>query len=81
MATTIKRFEDILKTELTAMHCKFAFHMITIQNMCQQRDQKQVVNEHTSRLDALEQQVTDLEDRSRRSNLQLLGLPEKGRER
>ncbi len=35
-----------------------------------------MIGEHTGRLDALEQQVTDLQDRSRRSNLRLLGLPE-----
>lgn len=34
-----------------------------------------MVNEHTRRLDALEQQVMDLQDRSRHSNLRL-GLPE-----
>ncbi len=58
--------------------------MTTIQNMCsnvdfltgEQRKQKRVINEHTRRLDALEQQVTDLQDRSRHSNLRLLGLPE-----
>ncbi len=83
MAITIKRFEDILKTELAAMRTEFASHMTTIQNMCskvdflirEQREQreKKVINEHTRRLDALEQQVTDLQDRS---NLRLLGLPE-----
>ncbi len=35
-----------------------------------------MINEHTRHLDALEQQVTDLQDRSSRSNLRLLGLPE-----
>ncbi len=84
MAITIKRFEDILKAKLAAMRTKFTSHMTTIQNMCskvdfligEQREQKKVVNEHTRRLDALEQQVTDLQDCSRRSNLRLLGLPE-----
>ncbi len=60
MAITIKRFEDILKTELAAMHTEFALHMTTIQNMCskvdfligEQREQKKVINEHTGRLDA-----------------------------
>ncbi|KAL1268801.1 hypothetical protein QQF64_034164 [Cirrhinus molitorella] len=33
---------------------------------------EKVINEHTGRLDALEQQVIDLQDRSRRSNLRLL---------
>ncbi len=81
---TIKRFEDILKAELAAMRTDFASHMTTIQNMCskvdfligEQREQKKVINEHTLHLDALEQQVTDLQDRSRHSNLLLLGLPE-----
>ncbi len=58
--------------------------MTTIQNICskvdflvgEQREQKKVIGEHTRRLDALEQQVTDLQDCSRRSNLRLLGLPE-----
>ncbi len=84
MAITIKRFEDILKTQLAAMHTKFTSHMNTIQNMCskvdfligEQREQKKVINEHTRHLDALEQQVTDLQDRSRFSNLRLLGLTE-----
>ncbi len=84
MAVTIKRFEDILKTELAAMRTEFSSHMTTIQNICskvdflirEQREQKKVIGEHTSRLDALEQQVTDIQDRSRRSNLRLLGLPE-----
>lgn len=79
MAVTIKRFEDILKTELAAMCTEFTSHMTTIQNMCskvdfligEQREQKKVINKHTGRLDALEQQVTDLQDRSRRSNLRL----------
>ncbi len=35
-----------------------------------------MINEHTMHLDAREQQVTDLEDRNRHSNLHLLGLPE-----
>ncbi|XDV45317.1 hypothetical protein PO909_013435 [Leuciscus waleckii] len=72
METTIKRSEDILKTELTAMRTEFASHMTTVQNMCskvdfltgERREQKRVVNEQTWRLDALEQQVTDLQDRS-----------------
>ncbi|KAL1255531.1 hypothetical protein QQF64_013592 [Cirrhinus molitorella] len=81
MAITIKRFEDILKTELAAMRSEFSSHMTTVQNMCSKVDfligeQKKVINEHTGRLDALEQQVIDLQDRSRRSNLRLLGLPE-----
>ncbi len=83
MAITIKRFED-MKTELSAKRTEFPSHMTTIQNMCskvdfligEQRKQKKVINEHTGRLDALEQQVTDLQDRSRRSNLRLLGLLE-----
>ncbi len=81
MAITVKRFEDILKAELAAMRTDFASHTTTIQNMCskvyflirEQREKKKV--------DALEQQVTDLQDRSRHSNLRLLGLPEGGRER
>lgn len=84
MAITIKRFEDILKTELAAMRAEFTAHMTALQSLCskvdfltgEQREQKKVVNEHTRRLDGLEQQVTDLQDRSRRSNLRLLGLPE-----
>ncbi len=84
MAVTIKRFEDILKAELAAMRTEFASHLTTIQNICskvdflvgEQREQKKVIGEHTRRLDALEQQVTDLQDCSRRSNLRLLGLPE-----
>ncbi len=84
MAITIKRFEDILKAELAAMHTEFASHMTTIQNICskvdfligERREQKKVISEHTGRLDALEQQVTDLQDCSRRSNLHLLGLSE-----
>ncbi len=63
---------------------EFASHMTTIQNMCskvdfligEQGEEKKVINEHTRHLDALEQQVTDLQDRSRRSNLRLLGLSE-----
>lgn len=35
-----------------------------------------MINEHTMHLDAREQQVTDLQDRNRHSNLHLLGLPE-----
>ncbi len=35
-----------------------------------------MINEHTMDLDAREQQVTDLQDRNRHSNLHLLGLPE-----
>ncbi|KAL1274450.1 hypothetical protein QQF64_027264 [Cirrhinus molitorella] len=74
MAITIKRFEDILKTELAAMRSEFSSHMTTVQNMCskvdligEQREQKKVINKHTGRLDALEQQVIDLQDCSRRS--------------
>ncbi|KAL1258001.1 hypothetical protein QQF64_011245 [Cirrhinus molitorella] len=48
MANTVAHFEDILKTELTAMQNEFASHM----------------------------SVVDLQDRSRRSNLRLIGLPE-----
>ncbi len=85
MAVTIKRFEDILKAELAAMHTEFASHMTTIQNICskvdfligEQREQKKVIDEHTGHLDALEQQVTELQDRNRCSNLNLLGLPER----
>ncbi|KAL1252651.1 hypothetical protein QQF64_017344 [Cirrhinus molitorella] len=40
------------------------------------REQKKVINELTGHLDALEQQVIDLQDCSRRNNLRLLGLPE-----
>ncbi len=73
-----------MKAELTAMRTEFASHMTTIQNMCskvdlligEQREQKKVINEHTGHLNALERQVTDLQNRSRRSNLRLLGLPE-----
>ncbi len=65
------------------MRTEFASHMTTVQNMCskfdfligEQREQKKVINEHTRRLDVLEQ-VIDLQDRSRCSNLRLLGLPE-----
>ncbi len=61
MAITIKRFEDILKTELAAMRTEVSSHVTTIQNMCskvnfligEQREQKKVINEHTRRLDAL----------------------------
>lgn len=42
----------------------------------EQREQKKMINEHAWRLDSLEQQVTELQDRSRRTYLRLLGLPE-----
>lgn len=40
------------------------------------REQKKVVRDHDVRLAVLEQQVVDLQDRNRRSNLRLVGLPE-----
>lgn len=88
MAATLKKFKDILKAERAAMRSEFTSHMTTIPNMCskvdfltgEQREQKKVINEHARRLDSLKQQVTELQDRSRRSNLRLLGLP-KGAEK
>ncbi len=38
MVITIKRFEDIFKTELAAMHTEFTSHMTTIQTMCSKVD-------------------------------------------
>ncbi len=40
------------------------------------REQKKVVADHDRRVAALEQQVVDLQDRNRHSNLCLVGLPE-----
>ncbi|KAL1270489.1 hypothetical protein QQF64_029505 [Cirrhinus molitorella] len=84
MANTVAHFEDILKTELTVMRNEFASHMSVVQSLCsrldlltgEMREQKKVVADHDRRVTALEQQVVDLQDRSRRSNLRLIGLPE-----
>ncbi|ROL42273.1 LINE-1 type transposase domain-containing protein 1 [Anabarilius grahami] len=84
MANTVAHFEDILRTELTAMQNEFACHMSVVQSLCskldlltgEMREQKKVVADHDRRVAALEQQVVDLQDRNRRSNLRLVGLPE-----
>lgn len=84
MANTVAHFEDILRTELTAMRNEFASHMSVVQSLCskldlltgEMREQKKVVADHDRRVAALEQQVVDLQDRNRRSNLRLVGLPE-----
>ncbi|KAL0150122.1 hypothetical protein M9458_054549 [Cirrhinus mrigala] len=83
MANTVAQFEDILRTELTAMRNEFASHMTVVQSLCSKldlltgelREQKKVVADHDKRVAALEQQVVDLQDRNRRS-LRLVGLPE-----
>ncbi len=43
------------------------------------REQKKVVADHDRRVASLKQQVVDLQDRSRLSNLCLVGLPEVSR--
>uniref|UniRef100_A0A3B1KFA1 L1 transposable element RRM domain-containing protein n=1 Tax=Astyanax mexicanus TaxID=7994 RepID=A0A3B1KFA1_ASTMX len=42
----------------------------------EQREQKSVLNEHTSLLEAVEKKLADLEDCSRRNSVRLVGLPE-----
>lgn len=84
MANTVAHFEEILRSELTAMRNEFASHMSVVQSLCskmdlltgEMREQKKVVADHDRRVAALEQQVVDLQDRNRRCNLRLVGLPE-----
>ncbi|ROJ25287.1 hypothetical protein DPX16_20100 [Anabarilius grahami] len=84
MANTVAHFEDILRTELTVMLNEFASHMSVVQSLCskldlltgEMREQKKVVADHDRRVAVLEQQVVDLQDCNRRSNLHLVGLPE-----
>ena len=42
----------------------------------EQREHKKILHDHDQRLDTLEQQIVELQDRSRRNNLRLIGLPE-----
>ncbi len=71
MANTVTHFEDILRTELTAMRNEFASHISVVQSLCskldlltgEMREQKKVVADHDGRVAALEQQVVDLQDR------------------
>lgn len=54
MANTVAHFEDILRTELTAMRNEFASHMSVVQSLCskldlltgEMREQKKVVADH-----------------------------------
>ncbi len=38
MANTVTHFEDILRTELTAMRNEFASHMSVVQSLCSKLD-------------------------------------------
>lgn len=84
MANTVAHFEEILRSELSAIRNEFASHMSVVQSLCskmdlltgEMREQKKVVADHDRRVAALEQQVVDLQDRNRRCNLRLVGLPE-----
>ncbi|RXN12117.1 LINE-1 type transposase domain-containing 1 [Labeo rohita] len=84
MANAVAQFEDILRTELTGMRNKFASHMTVVKLLCskldlltgEMREQKKVVADHDRRVATLEQQVVDLQDRDRCSNLRLVGLPD-----
>ncbi|MGH0174667.1 UNVERIFIED_CONTAM: hypothetical protein FKN15_068818 [Acipenser sinensis] len=66
-----------LKTELTA-------HVATVQQLVSKvdfvrgelREQKKTVNNCPTRLESRERKVADLEDRSRRNSIRLVGLPE-----
>ncbi len=84
MANTVTHFEDILRTELTAMRNEFASHMSVVQSLCpkldlltgEMREQKKVIADHDRRVAVLEQQAVDLQDRNMCSNLRLVRLPE-----
>ncbi len=84
MANTVTHFEDILRTELTAMRNEFTSHMSVVQSLCfkldlltgKMREQKTVIANHDRHVVVLEQKVVDLQDHNRRSNLHLVGLPE-----
>ncbi len=84
MANAVTHFEDILRTELTAMRNEFTSHMSVVQSLCtklglltgEMREQKKVFADHDRRVATLEQQVVDLQDRNRHSNLCLVGLSE-----
>ncbi len=62
------------------MRTEFTSHVTTIQNLCSKVDffnrGTEKAEKHSGCLDALEQQVTDLQDYSRRSDLLLLELSE-----
>lgn len=81
MADTLERLECVVKSEMATMRSELSSHMTT---MCskidlltgEQREQRKTLNSHAQRLDTIEQQLVDLQDRSRRNNLRLLGLPE-----
>lgn len=84
MADPIARLEKTLMAEFSIMREEFTNHMATFQGVCskldflmgEQREQKKMLSEHTSRLDTLERLVTDIQDRSRRNNIRIIGLPE-----
>ncbi len=65
------------------MRNEFGSHMSVVQSLCskldlltgEMREQKKVVADHDRRVAPLEQQVVDLQDRNRRSNLHLVRLP------
>lgn len=81
MEDAMERLECILKSEMATMRSELSTHMAT---MCskidalsgEQRDQKKILHSHDKRLDTVEQQLVELQDRSRRNNLRLIGLPE-----
>lgn len=81
MEDAMERLEVILKSEMATMRSELSTHMAT---MCskidalsgEQRTQKTILQRHDKRLDTVEQQLVELQDRSRRSNVRLVGLPE-----
>ncbi len=83
MANTVTHFEDMLRTELTAMRNEFASHMSVVQSLCSKLDlltgemREQKLSQITiRRVAALDQQVMNLQDRNKCSNLRLVGLPD-----
>lgn len=81
MDESLARLERVVKTEMAAMRSELSSHMTT---MCskidalasEQKEHKSTLSSHGRRLDTVEQQLVELQDRSRRNNLRLLGLPE-----
>ncbi len=83
MANTVTHFEDMLRTELTAMQNEFASHMSVVQSLCSKLDlltgemREQKFSQITiRRVATLEQQVVNLQGGNRCSNLRLVGLPD-----
>ncbi len=77
MAKTVTHFEDIIRTKLTAMRNKFTSHMSVVQSLFFKLDiTGDERTKESCRRSRLKNQLVDLQDRNRQSNLRLVGLPE-----